>query len=96
MIGIAIDYIEALRPDAEDNEMIVVIFDCFSRFICLYPVKSKGAEVFLHSYLQWLGMGFGNTVEILVDRGSQFTSRLTSELAAAVGQKMIFTTAGPK
>jgi hypothetical protein len=96
MKRIAIDYIEALRPDAEGNDMIVVIVDCFSRFICLYPVKSKGTEVFLHSYLQWLGMGFGNTVEILVDRGSQFTSRLTSELAAAVGQKMIFTTAGSK
>ncbi len=59
---------------SEGNEMIVVIIDCFSRFICLYPVKNKGTEVFLHSYLQWLGMGFGNPIETLSDRGSQFTS----------------------
>ena len=57
MKRIAIDYIESLRPDAEGNDMIVVIIDCFSRFISLYPVKNKRAEVFLHSYLQWLGMG---------------------------------------
>ena len=96
MARIAIDYIEALRPDAEGNDMIVVIIDCFSRFTCLYPVKSKGTEVFLLAYLQWVGMGFGDPEEILVDRGSQFTSRLTSELVKEVGQTMIYTTSNSK
>ena len=45
MNRIAVDYIESLRPDSEGNDMIVVIIDCFSRFICLYPVKNKGTEV---------------------------------------------------
>ena len=93
---IAIDYIEALRPDAEGNDMIVVIIDCFSRFITLYPVKSKGTEVFLYAYLNWIGMGFGDPEEILVDRGSQFTSKLTAELAKEVGHTMIYTTANSK
>ena len=96
MNRIAVDYIESLRPDSEGNDMIVVIIDCFSRFICLYPVKNKGTEVFLHSYLQWIGMGFGNPVEILSDRGSQFTSKLTAELFKEVGIEMIFTTADSK
>ena len=61
--------------------MIVVMIDCFSRFVCLYPVRSKGTEVFLSSYLKWLGLGMEEPSEILTDRGSQFTSRLTIELA---------------
>jgi hypothetical protein len=96
MNRIAVDYIESLKPDAEGNDMIVVIIDCFSRFICLYPVKNKGTEVFLHSYLQWIGMGFGDPSEILTDRGSQFTSKLTAELSKAVGITMVYTTADSK
>ena len=96
MSRIAIDYLESLRPDAEGNDMIVVIIDCFSRFICLYPVKSKGTEIFLYAYLNWIGMGFGDPSEILADRGSQFTSRLTIELANAVGHNLTYTTAGSK
>ena len=41
-------------------------------------------------------MGFGNPVEILSDRGSQFTSKLTAELSKEVGIDMIFTTADSK
>ena len=96
MKRIAIDYIECLRPDIDENDMIVVVIDCFSRFVCLYPVRSKGTEVFLSSYLKWLGLGMGEPSEILTDRGSQFTSRLTLELARRVGHTMIYTTANSK
>jgi hypothetical protein len=41
-------------------------------------------------------MGFGNPIEILSDRGSQFTSKLTAELSKKVGIEMIFTTADSK
>jgi transposase InsO family protein len=96
MKRIAIDYIENLRPDQDENDMIVVMIDCFSRFVCLFPVRSKNTEVFLSSYLKWLGLGLGEPAEILTDRGSQFTSRLTMELVKRVGHKLIFTTTNSK
>ena len=41
-------------------------------------------------------MGFGDLSEILTDRGSQFTSKLTAELSKAVGITMVYTTADSK
>jgi len=96
MRRIAIDYIENLKPDERGNDMIVVIIDCFSRWVSLTPVQSKGATVFADAYIAWLGLCFGEPEEILTDRGAQFTSRLAEMLISLTGGKLIFTTAGSK
>ncbi len=41
MNRIAIDYIESLRADGKGNDMIIVIIDCFSRWVSLTAVQSK-------------------------------------------------------
>ena len=96
MNRVAIDYIESLRPDDKGNDMIVVIIDCFSRWITLTAVQSKSTGAFADAYIAWLGLCFGEPAEILTDRGAQFTSLLTEQLAAVTGGRMVFTTAGSK
>ena len=96
MDRIAIDYIESLRPDEKGNDMIIVFIDCFSRWITLTAVQSKSGGTFADAYIAWLGLCFGEPKEILTDRGAQFTSKLTEQLAAVTGGRMVFTTAGSK
>ena len=96
MSRIAIDYIESLRPDDKGNDMIIVIIDCFSRWVSLTAVQSKSTCAFADAYVAWLGLCFGEPSEILTDRGTQFTSNLTDQLASVAGGRMIFTTAGSK
>jgi len=96
MNRIAIDYIENLRPDDKGNDMIVVVIDCFSRWITLTAVQSKSTGAFADAYIAWLGLCFGEPAEILTDRGAQFTSLLTEQLTAVTGGRMVFTTAGSK
>jgi transposase InsO family protein len=96
MNRIAIDYIESLRADGKGNDMIIVIIDCFSRWVSLTAVQSKSGGTFADAYIAWLGLCFGEPKEILTDRGAQFTSNLTEQLTAVTGGRMIFTTAGSK
>ena len=95
MKRIAIDYIEKLRPDDQGNNMIVVVIDCFSRFVALYPVKGTSARKFCSTLLTWSGT-FWSPEEIITDRGTQFTSDLASELFEALGVNKRFTMAGSK
>ena len=96
MNRIAIDYIENLRTDDKGNDMIVVIIDCFSRWVSLTAVQSKSTSGFVDAYVSWLGLCFGEPAEILTDRGAQFTSTLTEQMASMMGSRMVFTTAGSK
>ena len=95
MKRIAIDYIEYLRQDDQGNNMIVVVIDCFSRFVALYPVKGTSARVFATTLLTWAGT-FWSPEEIITDRGTQFTSDLVTELYDALGVNKKFTMAGSK
>jgi hypothetical protein len=51
MNRIAIDYIENLRPDDKGKDMIVVIIDCFSRWITLTAVRIKSTGAFADAYI---------------------------------------------
>ena len=55
MERVAIDYIESLQKDRNGNDMIIVIIDCFSRFIILYPVQSTKSFIFAEVFLKWIG-----------------------------------------
>jgi len=51
MERVAIDYIESLPKDRNGNDMIIVIVDCFSRFIILYPVQSTKSFIFQEVFM---------------------------------------------
>ena len=95
MERVAIDYIESLPKDKNGNDMIIVIIDCFSRFIFLYPVQSTKSFIFAEVFLKWIGT-FGSPKEILSDQGSQFMSKLIQDLFDLSGIEGIKTIGGSK
>ena len=95
MERIAIDYIESLPPDGDGNDMIIVIIDCFTRFINLYPVKSTTAEACVKSLMKWVGT-FGIPSIIQTDRGTQFSSNLMRDFVSIWGMDHKMTIADSK
>jgi transposase InsO family protein len=95
MERVAVDYIEKLTVDIYGNYMIVVIIDCFSRFVTLYPVQSTKSKVFAEVFLKWIGT-FGSPKSILSDRGSQFMSNLVQSIFKLSGIDSITVTPGSK
>lgn len=85
MNRINIDTIGPL-PDAGSNgdKYILVIIDCFSRFIELYPTKSVEAKECSSKLLDFIGR-YGVPETILSDRGSQFVNDLIDSLCKLIG-----------
>ena len=95
MKRVAIDYIEKLTADRWGNDMIVVIIDCFSRFIVLYAVQSTRAKIFVDTFVKWISI-FGQPAEVLSDQGSQFLSDIVQQLYDLTRVKSIITTPNSK
>ena len=75
--------------------MIIVIIDCFSRFVVLYAVQSTRARVFVDTFIKWISL-FGEPEEILSDQGSQFMSNLVQEFYELTKSKSVITTSNSK
>jgi len=95
MERVAVDYIEKLTPDRWGNDMIIVIIDCFSRFVMLYAVQSTKAKVFVDTFIKWISV-FTEPKEVLSDQESQFLSNLVRELYELTNIKCVFTTPNSK
>jgi hypothetical protein len=94
MERVAVDYTEKLTEDKSGNDMIVVMIDCFSRFVTLYPVRSTKSRIFAEVFLKWVGT-FGSPKEILSDRGSQFMSDLVQSVFDLTGVNSVTVIPGP-
>jgi hypothetical protein len=95
MQRIAIDYIERLIPDNDGNTAIVVVIDCFSRFIELYPVQNINAINSAESLLDWITR-YSAPEEITHDNGSSFVNEIIQELIKLMGSKSNIATAYSK
>ena len=95
MQRVSVDYIEKLTTDRWGNDMIVVIIDCFSRFIVLYAVQSTRAKVFVDTFVKWISI-FGQPAEVLSDQGSQFLSDIVQQLFELTSIRSIITTPNSK
>eukprot|EP01039_Chlorochromonas_danica_P019586 gene19586-23732_t len=73
------DTIGPLKADEEGKEYILVIIDCFSRFVELYPVKSTAAIFCARALLNHIGR-YGVPLRIRSDQGSQFVNETINEL----------------
>ena len=45
MERIAIDYIHKLNKDQNGKEHILVVIDCFTRYVKLYPTSARTADM---------------------------------------------------
>ena len=73
------DTIGPLPEDELGNKHIIVIIDCFTRFVELYAVRSVKAEVAAQALRAHMGR-YGNASQILSDGGSQYVNTIISEL----------------
>jgi len=85
-----------LRKDNPDGyEYVLVIVDCFTRFVHLIPIYDTSSAEGARGLLIHIGL-FGAPVELLSDRGPQFANGLIAELLRMVGTQHILSLAYSK
>ncbi len=90
-----IDTIGPLPKDDSGNEYILVIIDCFSRWVELFGIPDTSAVGAAHALLQHCGR-FGVPALIRSDRGSQFVNGLIEQLSGLLVTDQDLTTAYSK
>ena len=84
MSRLAIDYIEKLIPDEDGNTHILVIIDCFTRFVELFPLKENTARASAKALLCHLGR-YGSCQQLVSDQGPSFINDIIEELTLMLG-----------
>ena len=95
MSRINMDTIGPLPKDESGNEYILVMIDCFSRFVELYAIPSTEARPCAKCLIDFFGR-YGAPQYILSDRGSQFVNETINELLAIVGSQKLLSLAYSK
>ena len=78
---IALDTIGPFKPDIKGNTHILVIIDCFSRYVELYPIHSLDAQTAADHLIHFV-CHYDTPMEILHDKGTQFENELWTILKA--------------
>ena len=86
------DTIGPFPPDRFENRYVVVIIDCFTRFMGLYPSKTKDADEVAEIVLQHTGH-YGVPSQILSDNGGEYVNNIIKELLELTGTEHIATIA---
>jgi len=84
MQRINIDTINMDRVDENGNQHVIVIIDCFSRWVELYAVPDLSALSAANSLLQFIGR-YGLPEQIQADQGTQYVNQLIEELCKMLG-----------
>lgn len=78
-----IDTIGPVAKDAQGNEYIIVIIDCFTRWVELFGVPDTSALSAARALLQHVGR-FGTPGILRSDRGSQYVNNILAEFSTLV------------
>jgi hypothetical protein len=95
MSTLNVDSIGPNPPDKDGNTYILVIIDCFTRYVELYALKDLTAETACHCLLQHIGR-YGAPTKLRSDNGSQFVNEIIAELLRIVGTEHELTLAYSK
>mgnify|MGYP000847459154 CR=1 FL=1 len=95
MERLAIDTVGPLTPTTKGYAYILVVIDCFSRYVELYPLHSTTAKEASERLLEHVGR-YGEPIQILSDGGTQFVNETVQALCAMLQIDIIKTTAYSK
>ena len=83
---INIDTIGPLQKDSSDCQYILVIIDCFTRFVELYALPDTAALPCARALLNHVGR-YGAPMYIRSDRGTQFVNGVIAEFIELIGSE---------
>ena len=92
---ISLDTIGPLPINREGFKFILVVIDCFTRMIELYPCKTTEAEEAAHHVVDFLSR-YGIPDQILSDRGTQFVNAIFTTLVERMGSEHLQSLANSK
>jgi hypothetical protein len=92
---VAVDTIGPLPPDEHGNKYLIVFIDCFSRYVCLYPVPDVTGINFAKSLIKYCGH-HPIPSTLVSDNGTQFKNDLIEGLTTLLGTNHKFTFAYSK
>jgi len=95
MERVNIDTIGPLPKDDWGHTYILVMIDCFSRFVELYATRDATALSAASALLQFVGR-YGCPAQILSDQGPQFANNIIQEFTRLLGTEHVFTLAYSK
>jgi transposase InsO family protein len=92
---ISLDTIGPLPESKEGFKFILVVIDCFTRVIELYPCKSTEADEAAHHLVDFLSR-YGIPDQLLSDRGTQFINSIFETLVLTMGSEHLQSLANSK
>src|SRR5690606_18017100 len=81
---VALDTIGPLPEDESGNRYLIVLVDCFSRFVELFPAPDVTAERAVAALLQLFGR-YGAPRAIRTDQGSQYSAAMVEQFLELTG-----------
>lgn len=88
---VAIDYIGPLPRSKNQFKWIFTIVDCFSKFVLLIPLREATANLTIKAIENELFLTYGVPEQIISDNGTQFKSKLFTDLMQKYQVKMHYT-----
>jgi len=92
---ISMDTMGPLPETSEGHQFILVIIDCFTRILELYPCKSTEADEAANHLIDFISR-YGTPDEVLSDRGTQFANSTVSSALQSLGTDHILSQANSK
>jgi hypothetical protein len=92
MEKVAIDTIGPLPEDENGFKFLLVIIDCFSRYVCLCPMKDETAKQAAYALLKFVGH-YGCPSQLLSDNKSNFVNEVIREFLELIGSQHVLTMA---
>jgi len=90
---VQMDVLGPLPKTDSGNKFVLVIVDCFTKWVEAFPVKNTRAKTIAEVFVREIISRHGVPSEIHTDQGRNFESKLFLELAELLGMKKTRTTA---
>ncbi len=92
---ISLDTIGPLPESDEGYKFILVIIDCFTRIVELYPCRSTEADEAAQYLIEFISR-YGTPEQLISDRGSQFVNAVVAAALTQLGAEHILSLANSK
>ena len=86
---VSIDVMGPFVLGRKEEQYILSVIDCFSRYLILIPIKDHNATTVSQALFKRVVRYFRCPRKILSDRGTEFTGRVWSEMLELMGIKQL-------